>query len=65
MQFGSVFKPLTCISFYVSVQGLFYTLIAMCSLNRRDISKITQDRFKHNFAWMHNQIDGKHGESPC
>ena len=44
--------------FTLVFKGLFYTLIAMCSLNGRDISKITQDRFKHNFAWMHNQIDG-------
>ena len=51
--------------FTLVFKGLFYTLIAMCSLNGRDISKITEDRFKHNFAWMHNQIDEKHGESPC
>ena len=49
--------------FTLVFKGLFYTLIAMCSLNGRDISKISQDRFKHNFARMHNQIDEKHGES--
>ena len=44
--------------FALVFKGLFYTLIAMCSLNSRDISKIPEDRFKHNFAWMLNQIDG-------
>ena len=44
--------------FALVFKGLFCTLIAMCSLSSRDISKITQDRFKHNFAWMHNEIDG-------
>ena len=56
IQTSYLYRPV--FQFTLVFKGLFYTLIAMCSLNGRDISKITQDRFKHNFAWMHKQIDG-------